>query len=91
MIEKPKRKKDKKLLKGFHDKPCVVCARVPSDPDHIRTRGAGGHDSEANLWPLCRIHHVERHAIGLTLFCKRYYKAHLELLARGFFDSDLSS
>lgn len=83
MIPKPKRKKNKKLLKEYHDKPCLVCERTPSDPDHIRTRGAGGHDEESNIWPLCRIHHVERHAIGLALFCKRYYRAMMELKNRG--------
>lgn len=60
---------------------CLVCGRYPTDPDHIRTRGAGGMDFirsgkliVLNIWPLCREHHTERHAIGLDSF-KAKYKA----------------
>ncbi len=32
--------------------PCIVCARLESDPHHIISRAAGGHDLEWNLMPL---------------------------------------
>ena len=46
----------------------MVCGMTPSDPDHLRTRGAGGEF----VWPLCRAHHVERHQIGIRTFVKKY-------------------
>lgn len=53
--------------------PCIACARrPPSDPDHITTRGAGGQDVAVNVWPLCREHHVERHAQGLKHMIDKY-------------------
>jgi hypothetical protein len=73
MLNKPKRIKNRKLLNSFHNKPCIVCGKVPSDPDHLRTRGAGGGDEESNIIPLCRHpHHIERHTIGLKSFVKKY-------------------
>lgn len=34
--------------------PCCACGhRAPSDPAHVRSRGAGGHD-RGNVVPLCR-------------------------------------
>jgi len=41
---------------------CLACGEPVGDPDHIRTRGAGGDDEQANLRPLCRAHHDARHA-----------------------------
>jgi len=44
--------------------PCCVCSQLPpSDPAHVRSRGAGGKDA-ANVAPLCRRHHIEQHALG---------------------------
>ena len=40
----------------------------PSDPAHIRSRGAGGkawtHEGEPNIIPLCRRCHTRQHAHG---------------------------
>jgi hypothetical protein len=45
--------------------PCCSCgAPPPSDPDHVRTRGAGGRDA-GNVVPLCRRCHQQRHALGV--------------------------
>lgn len=53
--------------------PCAVCSHSPpSDPHHIKTRGAGGDDSLENLLSLCRPHHVEIHTIGRKTFLNKY-------------------
>lgn len=40
--------------------PCLVCMEPPpSDPHHLKSKGAGGPD-EACI-PLCRTHHREYH------------------------------
>lgn len=52
--------------------PCRVCGDLPSEPDHIKTRGAGGGDDIDNLQPLCREHHQERHTIGIKTFMNKY-------------------
>lgn len=50
--------------------PCLVCGAVPSDPAHVKSRGAGG--TAADIVPLCRAHHMEQHAIGVTTFGRRH-------------------
>lgn len=42
----------------------------PIDPDHIKTRGAGGDDTQ--VWPLCRAAHTLRGYIGLPELERRY-------------------
>jgi hypothetical protein len=69
---KKKRTVDKELLKFITTIPCLICHTLPSDPDHITTRGAGGNDEARNVWPLCREHHTERHKIGLGSLIKKY-------------------
>jgi len=49
--------------------PCCACgAPGPSDPAHVKSRGAGGHarldDGAGNLIPLCRPCHTRQHAQG---------------------------
>lgn len=52
--------------------PCCVCHRPgPSDPAHVRSRGAGGKD-RANVVPMCRFHHSEQGAIGIRTFQAKY-------------------
>lgn len=47
--------------------PCAGCgAPPPCDPDHVITRGAGGLDEDTA--PLCRVCHIERHALGVSTF-----------------------
>ncbi len=69
---KPKRKEDKKFLATFKHKPCLVCGKTPSEPDHIKTKGSGGGDVEGGVWPLCRQHHNERHNTGIRTFVLKY-------------------
>jgi len=61
---KAKRIVNKTLLEFVSSLPCSVCRKHPSDPHHIKTRGAGGGDILDNLMPLCRKHHVEWHQYG---------------------------
>lgn len=42
----------------------------PSDPHHVKTKGAGGHDRDTV--PLCRAAHTEVHTIGTQSFATRY-------------------
>ncbi len=49
--------------------PCCACGdHAPSDPAHIKSRGAGGHawneDGTGNIIPLCRACHTEQHSSG---------------------------
>lgn len=49
---------------------CAVCGVAPVDPDHWPERARGGTDDR--VWPLCRKHHTERHAIGMPRFERKY-------------------
>jgi hypothetical protein len=53
--------------------PCLIghACEGPTEPDHVRTRGAGGVDI-GNTWPACRKHHAERHRIGISSFELKY-------------------
>lgn len=47
--------------------PCCACGeRAPSDPHHVRSRGAGGKDSDCA--PLCRECHGHLHQVGIRAF-----------------------
>jgi len=51
--------------------PCHTCDRhPPSDPAHLKSRGAGGDLS--HLIPLCRTCHMSQHSIGIKTFFKRH-------------------
>lgn len=69
---KEKRIKDPGLLQVIRKLPCMSCGIIPSDAHHITTKKAGGHDIPTNLMPLCRVHHVEWHAIGGKDMAKKY-------------------
>lgn len=71
-MTRQKRIKNQELLDFVKTLPCICCLQVPSDPDHITTRGAGGDDSAINVWPLCREHHTERHAKGILHMTRKY-------------------
>ncbi len=72
MHPKPKRDVNKRNLKLIKSLPCLICGGGPSDPDHFRTRGAGGSDDLSNLSPLCRNHHIEKGRLGVKSFWDRY-------------------
>lgn len=51
---------------------CLVCNRDHADRAHVRTRGSGGGDEPENIMPLCRLHHIEQHKIGIITFIEKY-------------------
>ena len=72
------------MSKYTTDLPCLACGVPgPNDLDHITTRGAGGKDEDSNLWPLCRAHHVIRHAQGLSYMIKTFPKCKHWLIEHG--------
>lgn len=58
--------------------------RKPSDPAHIRSRGAGGDDHDDNVVSLCRSHHSEQHQVGWVRFVTRYPKVGFALANKGW-------
>ena len=55
---------------------CCACgAPGPSDPAHVKSRGAGGHafldNGQGNIIPLCRRCHTEQHAKGWSAIMRR--------------------
>lgn len=61
--------------------PCCVCGKPgPSDPDHVRTKGAGGKD-RGNIVPLCRRHHDEKGCKGIG-WIQQTYGVDLWVVAR---------
>jgi hypothetical protein len=78
-VPKPERAIDPTVLAAARIMPCAVCADPPpSDPSHIRSRGAGGPDAAFNVWPMCRYHHAEWHAVG----AKEFLRAHASFAAK---------
>ena len=59
--------------------PCAACKKHgPSDPAHMRSRGAGG--TSKHLVPLCRMCHIDQHTRGIKTFFADYgYADPLEL------------
>ncbi len=80
-VEKRKREVNEENLQRIRELPCSVCNQgPPSDPCHIRGRGAGGPDELWNLYPGCRSCHQKQHKIGLVTFFRKNakFRAHLE-------------
>jgi hypothetical protein len=67
MIEKPVRERDRHHLKFVASKPCLICARTPSDAHHIKFAqgpALGRKVSDKFTVPLCRLHHRDLHRRG---------------------------
>lgn len=71
-LDKKKRIVNKALVSKVRELGCFVCGWKPCDAHHVRSRGAGGGDTEENLLALCRRHHSEIHQIGKTKFFSKY-------------------
>jgi 5-methylcytosine-specific restriction endonuclease McrA len=72
-------------LQQTREMPCAACgAKPPSDPDHIRTRGAGGTDDLWNLMPLCRKCHTLKHAQGLNGLKDKHPRVKAVLIEKGW-------
>lgn len=64
-----KRKKERRA-KDFGDKaewlrknvPCEACGKLPTEPHHYPSRGAGG--TAEHLTALCAFHHRQFHTLG---------------------------
>lgn len=83
-VPKPTRYVDRALLDMVAGRPCVCCAGQPCDPSHIRSRGAGGPDTEWNVAPHCRGHHQLWHSMGQHSFLKKFPVMALWLKVRGW-------
>jgi hypothetical protein len=65
--QRPKRHRNKAHLLYVAQQPCLVCARKPSDPHHLRfmqPRALGLKPSDEFAVPLCRMHHRQAHHAG---------------------------
>ena len=63
-LPEPRRLRDRHHLKYISERPCLICGRQPSDPDHLRfaqPRALGRKVSDEFTVPLCRSHHREVH------------------------------
>jgi hypothetical protein len=69
---KNKRLRDRKLLDQIKKQSCVACKDYGVDPAHIHSVGAGGPDADFNVIPLCRREHQFQHALGWSIFFKRW-------------------
>jgi hypothetical protein len=67
MVERQKRQRNKAHLLHVAQQPCLICARKPADPHHLRfmqARALGLKVSDEFTVPLCRTHHREAHHSG---------------------------
>lgn len=83
-VPKPKRKIDWELIASMREKGCVACGKRPSDPAHIRSKGAGGPDESWNLIALCRRHHSQQHQHGWLSLCRNWPSVGRYLFAQGW-------
>ena len=66
-VPKNERKKNKKLIDDKkHD--CEYCGKKNcyTNTHHIRSKGAGGDDTENNLIELCSDCHVRAHSVAIS-------------------------
>jgi hypothetical protein len=66
-VSAPRRYRNKEHLRFVAQQPCLLCARKPSDPHHLRflqPRALGRKASDEFAVPLCRIHHRLVHRVG---------------------------
>ncbi len=82
---RPCRLVDEDVLRARRAEPCVVCGgRPPSDPSHIKSRGAGGGDFMWNVAPHCRPCHSRWHSMGKVKFVEKYPAMREWLEAQGW-------
>ena len=71
-------KKPIEFLDFVRKQKCIICYRSPCDPDHLNSIGMGRDRSRPDLLehlsciPLCRSHHIERHAMSLSQFENKF-------------------
>lgn len=83
---------ERMIMDAVRRQRCLACGRYGSDPDHVTTVGASGltrfpgADSVLNVWPLCRVHHVERGSKGLGHMISKYPNCRKWLEEKGRWD-----
>jgi len=63
----PRRLRDREHVRFVAKQPCLICGRIPSDPNHLRfvqRQALGRKISDEFTVPLCRGHHRELHRRG---------------------------
>jgi ERF superfamily len=63
----PRRVRDREHVRLVAGRACLICARLPADPHHLRfaqSRAMGRKVSDEFVVPLCRGHHREVHRSG---------------------------
>lgn len=83
-LSKTERVVDFDLLYQIKQQSCCICGSRPTDPCHVRSRGAGGPDTDWNVIPMCRKHHSEQHQSGWGKFLKKYFAVKWKLEALGW-------
>jgi ERF superfamily protein len=66
-VAAPRWYRNKEHLRFVAQQPCILCARKPSDPHHLRfiqPRALGRKASDEFAVPLCRVHHRAVHRAG---------------------------
>ncbi len=75
-VPKTPRVENRALLDQVKAKGCMInnaeCCG-PCDPDHTKTKGSGGGDTDDNIGNLCRWHHVKRHKTGRWAMIRDYF------------------
>lgn len=84
-------RKNPGLLAEIREKSCVVCARIPCDPHHLKTVGAHGQiDEDWNVVPLCRQCHSKVHSTGIYTFARAHESFFNWLIDRGWLFNELN-
>lgn len=89
LLPKKPRVRDEELRQRCRDGVCVInnseCGG-PTDPEHLSTWGSWHGDTEDNLYPICRVHHVEKGKVGVGKMVQKYKSFYAMLVAKGRFD-----
>ena len=93
-IPEPKRLRDKAHLKFVASQPCLICARQPSDPHHLRfaqPRAIGLKVSDEFTVPLCRGHHRQLHQVSNEVAWWEIQRIDVLEIARGLWEQTHST
>lgn len=82
---KPKRIVCKKTIAKYRGVTCQACGKAnSSNPAHIKSRGAGGDDTDNNLLALCFNCHRAQHDYGWSYFLNEHPKLRIILKQKGW-------
>ncbi len=66
------------FVEYIRNQKCIICYKFPVDPDHLISVGMGRDRKKEDLIehlsciPLCRTHHIERHATSMARFEEKH-------------------